>query len=118
MVQQAGLHRVYYSKPFWDVAKAGQWFHLATVYDPAQRRVRHYVNGEPYGDEEIVGKFYIKELHIGASEIGNWGQPFRKSPWFSVRNLNGVIDELLICDGVLSGVEISELYEQGKPVGY
>ncbi len=118
MVQQAGLHRVYYSEPFWDVTKAGQWFHLASVYSPATRQVFHYANGQEIGSDEIPDKFFRKHLSIGAGEIGNWGQPFRKSPWFSVRNLNGTIDELLICDAALSTDEIAELYKQGKPVGY
>jgi hypothetical protein len=118
MVQQAGLHRVYYSEPFWDVTKAGQWFHLASVYSPVTRQVFHYANGQEIGSDEIPDKFFRKHLSIGAGEIGNWGQPFRKSPWFSVRNLNGTIDELLICDAALSTDEIAELYKQGKPVGY
>lgn len=46
---------------------------------------------------------------------GNWGQPFRKSPGFAVRNLNGAIDELAIFDDALSAEEIQTLYENGKP---
>ncbi|MEM9588918.1 MAG: FecR domain-containing protein, partial [Planctomycetota bacterium] len=37
MVTQAGLHRVYYTEPFWDRSKSGRWFQLAAVYDPAGR---------------------------------------------------------------------------------
>lgn len=118
MVRDAGLHRVYMTKPIWDVTRSGQWFHLAAVYDPAERRVRQYVNGRMVSELEIIDKFYIDTLRIGAAEIGNWGQPFRKSPWFAVRNLNGTIDELAVFDAALSGEEIEAIHEQGKPLGY
>lgn len=118
MVQHAGLHRVYYTKPFWDISQSGQWFHLAAVYDPASRRVCQYVNGRRVSDEKIIDKFHITQLRIGPAEIGNWGQPFRKTPWFAVRNLNGTIDELSIFNAALSADEIHEIYEQGKPLGY
>lgn len=118
IVTHAGLHRVYYTKPFWDLSKSGQWFHLAAVYNPAGRRVTQYVNGQQFASEEIIDKFHITRLRIGASEIGNWGQPFRKTPWFAVRNLNGTIDELAIFDAALKAEEIDDLYQQGKPLGY
>ncbi len=118
VVRDAGLHRVYYTEPIWDVAKSGQWFHLAAVYDPNGRTVRQYVNGDQVSREEIIEKFHIKSLRIGAAEIGNWGQPFRQTPWFSVRNLNGTIDELAIFNATLTSEEIHALYEQGKPLGY
>ncbi|RMG40523.1 MAG: hypothetical protein D6725_03270 [Planctomycetota bacterium] len=118
IVRDAGLHRVYYTPPIWDISKAGRWFHLAAVYDPSERRVRQYVDGRPVSDERIPDRFHITDLRIGPAEIGNWGQPFRKTPWFAVRNLNGAIDELLIFDAPLSADEIRRLYEQGKPPGY
>jgi hypothetical protein len=118
MVKQAGLHRVYATEPFWDISNSGQWFHLAAVYDPATRRVDQYVNSEQISGEEIIDKFHTSELHIGPAEIGNWGQPFRKTQWFAVRNLNGTIDELAIFNASLTADEIRHLYEQGKPIGY
>ena len=118
MVSQAGLHRVYYTPPFWDSSKSGHWFHLAAVYDPAGRRVKQYVNGDIVANQEIADKFHIQRLRIGAAELGNWGQPFRKSPWFAVRNLNGTMDELAIFDAALGDDEIRQLYEEGKPIGY
>lgn len=117
-VETAGLARVYYSEPIWDISKSGQWFHVAAVYDPATRRVLQYANGKQVGSQEIIDKFYIDTLRIGAAEIGNWGQPFRKTPWFSVRNLNGTIDELAIFDAALTSEEISTLFQNGKPLGY
>jgi len=117
-VETAGLARVYYSEPIWDISKSGQWFHVAAVYDPATRRVVQYANGKQVGSQEIIDKFYIDTLQIGAAEIGNWGQPFRKTPWFSVRNLNGTIDELAIFDAAFTSEEISTLFQNGKPLGY
>ncbi len=117
-VETAGLARVYYSEPIWDISKSGQWFHLAAVYDPAGRKVVQYANGKQVGSQEIIDKFYIEKLRIGAAEIGNWGQPFRKTPWFSVRNLNGTIDELAIFAAALTSEEIAMLFQNGKPLGY
>lgn len=118
LVKSAGLHRVYFSEPFWDASKSGQWFHIAAVYDPMGRQVVQYVNGKEICRAEITDKFHISTLRIGPAEIGNWGQPFRKTPWFAVRNLNGTIDELAIFNAAINAQEIHSLYEQGKPLGY
>ncbi|QGJ68849.1 Iron dicitrate transport regulator FecR [Planctomycetales bacterium 10988] len=118
VVKDAGLHRVYLTEQMWDLSKSGQWFHLAAVYDPANRRVLQYVNGEKISQEPIRDDFYVSTLRIGPAEIGNWGQPFRKSPWFAVRNLNGTIDELAIFNAALLPQEIHSLFEKGKPLGY
>lgn len=117
-VKQAGLHRVYYTPPIWESSQSGQWFHLAAVYDPASRNVSQYVNGRQVSTQKIEDKFLIKELRLGACEIGNWGQPFRKTPWFSVRNLDGAIDEMAVFDTALTSVEIQQLYSAGAPPGY
>lgn len=118
IVETAGLARVYYSEPIWDASKSGQWIHLAAIYNPADRRVTQFANGVQVGSDEIVDPFYIDTLQIGPAEIGNWGQPFRKSPVFAVRNLNGSIDEMAIFNAALTPDEISQLYEQGRPLGY
>lgn len=118
LVKDAGLHRVYATKPFWDVSKSGQWFHLVAVYDPENRVVNQFVNGELASHHEIKDKFYIEKLRIGPAEIGNWGQPFRSTPWFAVRNLNGAVDELAIFSSALNASEIKTMFEQGKPLGY
>lgn len=118
LVETAGLSRIYYSKSIWDVSKSGQWVHLAAVYDPANRQVVQYANGQEIGSEKITDLFYIDTLRIGPSEIGNWGQPFRKTPSFAVRNLHGSIDEMAVFDAALSAHEVKNLYEQGRPLGY
>ncbi|GAB5517147.1 LamG-like jellyroll fold domain-containing protein [Rhodopirellula baltica] len=118
VVKDAGLHRVYITEPFWEIANSGQWFHLAAVYDPASQRVQQFVNGNRISDEAIDPKYRIDTLRIGPAEIGNWGQPFRETPWFAVRNLDGSIDELTIYNAALTATEIDSLYDSGKPLGY
>jgi hypothetical protein len=117
VVADAGLHRVYLTKPFWDISQSGNWFHLAAVYNPAARVVAQYVNGVQVSSHTITDKYYTDSLHIGPAEIGNWGQPFRQTPLFSVRNLNGAIDELAIFGEALSDKEIKELFDAGTPSG-
>ncbi|QDU39509.1 FecR protein [Maioricimonas rarisocia] len=118
VVTDAGLHRVYYTEPFWDITQSGQWFHLAAVYDPEGRTVAQYVNGREISRHEIADRFHTSTLRIGPAEIGNWGQPFRKTPEFAVRNLNGTIDELAIFGTPLDADEIASLYNEGRPLGY
>lgn len=114
-IHDAGFHHVYFSQPVWNKSLAGAWLHLVAVYDPASRKVIQYVNGNEVARETIADEFLISDLHIGAAEIGNWGQPFRATPDFAVRNLDGVIDEMLITSKPLSPKEIVDLYQQGKP---
>ena len=112
-IQDKGLHHVYFSESFWTPSMTAQWVHLAAVYDPASRSVTHYVNGTVTCREEIKDEFVIDILQIGAAEIGNWGQPFRKTPDFAVRNLDGVIDEMIILNAALSSDEIHDIYVVG-----
>ena len=63
--------------------------------------------------EEIKDEFVSQALQIGAAEIGNWGQPFRKSSDFAVRNLDGGIDEMIILNTALSSDEIHDIYLVG-----
>jgi hypothetical protein len=110
----AGFHRVYFSPPIWDRSMAGQWMHLTSVFDPANRQVSHFVNGRRVSRMEIVDEYLIKSLRIGNGEIGNWGQPFRESPWFAIRNLNGRIDELAILNAALSDDEVGALHSRSR----
>jgi len=112
-IQDKGLHHVYFSESFWTPSMTAQWVHLAAVYDPASRSVTHYVNGTVVCREEIKDEFVIDTLQIGAAEIGNWGQPFRKTPDFAVRNLDGVVDEMIILNAALSSDEIHDIYVVG-----
>lgn len=118
VVHDAGRHRVYTTAPIWKSSQSGQWFHLAAVYDPARRVVKQYLNGKLLQSWPIEDEFYIETLRIGPAEIGNWGQPFRDSPWFAVRNLDGAIDELAIFHAPLTDEEIQSIYSAGRPVDH
>ena len=113
-IQDKGFHHVYFSDAFWTPSMTGQWVHLAAVYDPASRSVMQYVNGKAICQETIQDEFVIDDLHIGNAEIGNWGQPFRKTPDFAVRNLDGIIDEMIILNAALSPDEIRDIYIAGS----
>ena len=107
-------HHVYYSPPIWELSQSGQWMHLVSVYDPKNKRVSHHVDGKRVSEEAIDPLFHVETLRIGNGEIGNWGEPFRETPWFAIRNLNGRIDELAILNAAMSDEEVRKLYEQSR----
>ena len=97
---------------------SGQWMHVASVFDPSNHTVSHYVNGKRLSRESITPEFHIERLRIGNGEIGNWGQPFRETPWFAIRNLNGRIDELAILNAALTDAEIESLHDQSQALHF
>jgi hypothetical protein len=109
------FHHVYFSPPVWELSMSGQWLHIASVYDPAKAVVSHFIDGEKVSSETITEDFEVKTLRIGNGEIGNWGQPFRQDPNFTIRNLNGRVDELAIFKTALSNVEVKSLYQKSRP---
>ncbi|QDU64290.1 FecR protein [Planctomycetes bacterium Pan216] len=109
---EAKSHRDYLSEPLIDVFSLGRWTNLVTVYDNANREVRHYVDGELSAREALVPEAK-GPLGIGEATIGNWLNPV--SPTSNVRNLNGRIDELVLFKTALTDVEVRDLYEAGKP---
>jgi ferric-dicitrate binding protein FerR (iron transport regulator) len=108
------FHRLYYSPPIWDLSMSGQWLHLTSVYDPDQRLVSHFVDGEMVSREEIPDEYLVKTLRIGNGEIGNWGEPFREDPSWAIRNLNGRMDEIAIYRDALSKSEIAEIFARSR----
>lgn len=112
------LNWVYFTPPVWNPSMSGQWMHVAATYDPVAKTVNQYFNGQQISSEPISPTYFTDRLRIGAAEIGNWGQPFRNSSEFAVRNLNGMIDELAIFESALTPDEIKTQFQQGKPFGY
>jgi len=106
---------IYYSPPFWDSSRSGQWLMLATVYDVRSMRVTHFLNGEVLGSEDIPRDYLVERVKIGNASICNWGQPERDEPRFAIRNLNGSMDEFALFSQPLSADEIRDIYETGKP---
>ncbi|MFC5458004.1 LamG-like jellyroll fold domain-containing protein [Prosthecobacter fluviatilis] len=83
----------------------GRWTHLAVVYDPATKEVRHYVNGE------LLTRSGLKDttpLKIGIAELGNWNDR-RSSGGVAIRLLSGAMDEFAFWDRALSDEEIAGL---------
>ncbi|GAB5559684.1 MAG: hypothetical protein SynsKO_13310 [Synoicihabitans sp.] len=105
----------FHSPSFWDTSLSGQWLMIATVYDVDARAVTHYVNGDAISREQIPDEYLVETVKIGAASIGNWGQPYSEDPAFTVRNLNGSMDEFAFFAAALSDDEIAEIYQHGKP---
>ena len=113
-VQREPWHRVYYSPPIWTPADAGRWMHVASVFDPVSRRVRHYVDGRRVADHWMEARTLVETIRLGNAEIGNWGQPFRPAADFAVRNLHGAIDDLMIWRVALGPHEIEALANETR----
>lgn len=88
----------------------GRWVHLATVYDPAAKRVRHHVDGRLAATAEI-GE--VMPLTFGQAEIGNWNP--QRSARQGIRSLNGRLDEMALFRRALTAEEIRAAYEAGRP---
>ena len=106
---------IVFSKPFWSPAMAGKWTQIAVTYDTSDYAVTHYVNGKPIHREVLPENMQVDRVKIGPATIGNWSEPTRNEARFSVRNLNGSMDEFAIFSEALSAEEIEELYTKGKP---
>jgi hypothetical protein len=106
---------IVYSKPFWTPAMSGKWTQIATTYDAANYTVTHYVNGRKFHAEILPENMRVDRVKIGPATLGNWSEPTRHEAGFSVRNLNGSIDEFAIFSEALSAAEIAGLYQKGRP---
>jgi len=106
---------IYFSPSFWRPSLSGQWLMLATTYDIDRREVCHYLNGTQLSREAIPDEYLVPEVAIGNASLGNWGMPERDDSRFSVRNLNGLMDEFALFRAALSAEEIQDLYQAGHP---
>ncbi|MDX1564184.1 MAG: LamG domain-containing protein, partial [Phycisphaeraceae bacterium] len=88
-----------------DPALLGRWVHLVWVLDGRNKQVRSYVNGRLDSRQTNVS-FGTVGLN-GPAQLGNWDQQHR--------NLQGLVDELLIAGRPMSRQEIADLYEAGNP---
>lgn len=85
----------------------GRWMHLAAVFDPVKKEVRHYANGD------LVARIPLKDvtpLKPGTAELGNWNDR-RGQANVAIRHLSGAMDEFALYDRVLSDSEIRRLAE-------
>ena len=88
---------------------------LATTFDVNSGRITHFLNGDLLHIEEIPASLLVKKTRIGAASHGNWSIPTKPNSDFAIRNLNGHLDETAVCSAALSGDEITEMFENGKP---
>lgn len=102
------------SPSFWKPSLSGRWIHLATVYDIESNSITHYLNGAVLS-QHLVPEEKMVPTQIGAASIGNWSSPTLSDASFAIRNLNGSIDEFALFAAALSGDEVREVYEQGRP---
>lgn len=89
------------SEVFFTPDRLGRWTHLAVVFDPQARQVRHYANGE------IIAQIPLQDaspLKPGIAELGNWND--RRTTGVAIRHLSGTMDEFALWDRVLSHEEI------------
>ncbi len=107
--------QICFSPPFWSPSLSGQWLQLATTFDSRTQEVVHYLNGEILSRERVREEMLVPTIVIGAASIGNWSEPKRQDPDFAVRNLNGAIDDFLLCSEALSPEAIRQLYLSGRP---
>ena len=117
-VLKLGIHgdRVAYdydTPVLFEAAQLGRWTHLCTVYDRDARRVTHYVDGR------IVRQLPLKfdtPLKLGSAELGNWGVPISGfTTTYTVRNLNGRMDEFVLFGKALGESEVRDLRTAGTP---
>ncbi len=101
----------YDTEPMFPTSNLGRWIHLCTVYNRQAREVVHYVDGRVM--RRIPLKFDTV-LRLGNVELGNWGVPLEGST-YSVRHLNGRMDEFVIFGQALKEADVRELYQVGAP---
>ncbi|WP_442511168.1 LamG-like jellyroll fold domain-containing protein [Novipirellula sp. SH528] len=101
-----------YTQPLIDLTRLGQWIHVASVFDGANKTVRHYFNGQRVPCEASLD--YDGPIRIGDAELCNWGRPIDKNS-HAIRNFNGRMDEFLMLSEALEETEIMEIYEAGNP---
>lgn len=98
-------HHDYDSRVKFSPERFGQWTHLAVVYDPASKEVRHYLNGELTTRKELQS---VHPLQIGLAELGNWNdRPGAKG--VAIRHLSGAMDEFGLHARALTDTEIADL---------
>lgn len=109
--RDSGAHVDYDTPAVIKPERFGGWMHLAVVYDPAAKEVRHYVNGDLAAKLPVSRVF---PLHLGIAELGNWNDRPGKDR-VAIRHLSGAMDEFAFYTRVLKDEEISAQYQAGSP---
>jgi hypothetical protein len=103
---RAGERHVDYDTPvLFTPERLGRWTHLAVVFDPAAREVRHYADGE------LLARLPLSDaspLRLGMAELGNWNDQ-RRLGGVAIRHLSGAMDEFALWSRPLEAGEIRAL---------
>lgn len=89
---------------FFTPERFGRWTHLAVVFDPQAKEVRHYANGTLLAKVALQSNAPLKP---GIAELGNWND--RRTTGVAIRHLSGTMDEFALWDRVLSEAEIKAM---------
>ena len=103
-------HNDYDTPALFTPERFGQWTHLAVVFDPVAKEVRHYANGE------LVARLPVKTvfpLHLSMAELGNWNDGHADR--VAIRHLSGAMDEFALYSRALGNGEIGAMFEAGRP---
>lgn len=107
-------NQIYYSPSIFNLGNQRRWHHLAVTYDHQNGAAVQYVDGREISRETHAAHVPGRPVSFGPSELGNWGLP-TDGHKFPIRNLNGSLDEFLIYKTALSGEEVRQIYEAGRP---
>ncbi|MGB8168568.1 MAG: LamG-like jellyroll fold domain-containing protein [Chthoniobacteraceae bacterium] len=102
----------YTTGPLFPPERLGKWTHLAVVFDRAQRRVAHYLDGQRVGDEALRPETDLP-VRLEHAELGNWNSNARGDSR-PIRNLRGRMDEVLVFNRGLSAAEITHIFRAGQ----
>jgi len=92
-----------FSKPVIKPQDLGRWLKLALTVDTESGEVFQYLDGARVHKGRYMS---LEPIRFGDVEMGNWRSKHSNR---SIRSLNGVIDEFLLFDRVLSEEEIRRL---------
>ena len=112
--KKAPQNQIYLSPPIFTLANQRRWHHVAVTYDNDSGACIQYLDGHPISREISPLHQPGRSISLGPAEIGNWGLPTENHE-APIRNLNGRIDEFAIYKAALTGDEIAQLYERGRP---
>jgi hypothetical protein len=100
-------HIDYDTPPIFPPERFGRWTHLAVVFDPATREVRHYADGIQVASLPLTD---ASPLRPGIAEIGNWSDHRQLKGGAPIRHLSGAMDEFALWQRALTAEEIRELH--------
>jgi hypothetical protein len=99
------------SPPVFTTERLGAWTHVATVFDSAQLKIEHFVDGRSVKVHRMARPFPLK---LGAVQIGNSSHISGGRSENYIRNLAGRIDEFAVLERALSAEEIAAHYAEGR----